>query len=196
MTNTQPTAAQLAELIAAGLRAAANDCDGNCGLTEVNCFEQHPIQVSVVHFETVTGVYGYIDALAAVAATAVQPELDRLRAELEVARIDLAEMTRCRDAALRALHRDDIETDIDVEEAITNALHGPGWDWDDERTPSLIAREVAPVIRPALAKAAQQLAAVNALADRWDNALAVDKPYARALCTALNLTAPAAGSAG
>lgn len=91
----------------------------------------------------------------AVLAT-VQTELDRLQAEV-------AEMTRCRDAALRALHRDDIETDIDIEEAITDTLHGPGWDWEDERMPGQIAREVAPAIRPALAKATQQLAAVLAL---------------------------------
>ncbi|WP_035865912.1 HNH endonuclease [Kitasatospora cheerisanensis] len=68
----------------------------------------------------------------------------------------LDEMTRCRDAAVRALHRDDIETDIDVEDAIANALWGPGWDWEDERTPRLIARDVAPEIRPTLAKACEQ----------------------------------------
>jgi hypothetical protein len=68
----------------------------------------------------------------------------------------LDEMTHCRDAALRALHRDDIPTDIDVEDTIANSLWGPGWDWEDERTPRLIAREVAPAIRPALAKACEQ----------------------------------------
>lgn len=71
----------LREQIAAALRAAAHDCDGTCGLTETDCFEQHPIQVSVSHFGQVSGVYGYIDALAAIAAEAVQPELDRIRAE-------------------------------------------------------------------------------------------------------------------
>ncbi|KDN86725.1 hypothetical protein [Kitasatospora cheerisanensis] len=69
---------------------------------------------------------------------------------------DLTEMTHCRDAALRALHRDDIDTDIDVEDTIANALWGPGWDWEDERTPRLIARDVASEIRPALAKTTQQ----------------------------------------
>src|SRR5690348_9437141 len=108
-----------------------------------------------------------------------------LEAELATAEQQTVEMTRCRDAALRALHRDDIETDIDVEEAITNALHGPGWDWEDPRTPGQIAREVAPAIRPALAKATQQIAVVVALADRWDNALGVDKSYGRALRSAL-----------
>ncbi len=68
----------------------------------------------------------------------------------------LDEMTRCRDAAVRALHRDDIETDIDVEDTIANSLWGPGWDWEDERTPRLIAREAGPAIRPALAKACEQ----------------------------------------
>lgn len=36
-----------------------------------------------------------------------------------------------------------------------------------------------------LATAGQQLSAIAALAGRWDNALAVDKPYARALRSAL-----------
>lgn len=143
-------------------------------------------------------VYTSPDGAATEAVMAVvEPELAArdaenasLRAELEQARQQTIEMTRCRDAALRALHRDDIETDIDIEDTITNALHGPGWDWEDERTPTLIAREVAPAIRPALAKATQQLAAVSALADRWDNALAVDKPYARTLRSALDEAGP------
>ncbi|MFJ5923877.1 hypothetical protein ACIQF6_14890 [Kitasatospora sp. NPDC092948] len=68
----------------------------------------------------------------------------------------LAEMTRCRDAAIRALNRDDIDTDIDVEDTVANPLWGPGWDWEDEHTPRRIARDIAPEIRPALAKATQQ----------------------------------------
>jgi hypothetical protein len=119
------------------------------------------------------------------AQLAAEHKRDEALAELARLQAELAEMTSCRDAALRALHRDGIETDIDVEEAIANALHGPGWDWEDERTPGRIARDVAPAVRPALAKATQQLAAIAALADRWDNALAVDKPYARALRSAL-----------
>jgi hypothetical protein len=84
----QPTD-QLRDRIAAALRVAAHDCSGDCGLPEATCFEEHPIQVSVIHFDQIAGVYGYIDALATVAATAVQPELNRdiarwcLREELE-----------------------------------------------------------------------------------------------------------------
>lgn len=77
------TADQLRDRIAAALRVAAKDCDGTCGLAETDCFEEHPIQVSVIHFDQIAGVYGYIDALAAVAATAVQPEVDRLQAEID-----------------------------------------------------------------------------------------------------------------
>ncbi|RPE34959.1 hypothetical protein [Kitasatospora cineracea] len=80
----------------------------------------------------------------------------RLLARVAELTADLDEMTRCRAAALRALHRDDIPTDIDVEDTIANSLWGPGWDWEDERTPRLIARDVAPAIRPALAKTAEQ----------------------------------------
>lgn len=87
---------------------------------------------------------------------AARTDVEQLVARVRRLEGQLAEMTHCRDNAIRALHRDDIDTDIDVEEAITEALHGPGWDWEDERTPSLIARDVAPEIRPALAKATQQ----------------------------------------
>lgn len=86
------------------------------------------------------------------ARTDVPALIARVR-ELEA---DLTEMIHCRDNAIRALHRDDIDTDIDVEDTVANALWGPGWDWEDERTPRRIARDVAPEIRPALAKATQQ----------------------------------------
>lgn len=91
-------AAQLRDRIAAALRTAAKDCDGTCGLIETDCFEQHPIQVSVIHFEQVAGVYGYIDALAAVAAAEVQPlllqqagQLNRARERVTWAQADRAE---------------------------------------------------------------------------------------------------------
>lgn len=86
MTTTPPTDHQLADRIADALRAAAYDCDGTCGLGEHECDAQHPIQVAVLHRDVVATVYGDIADLAAVAAAVVQPELDRLAAELEQAR--------------------------------------------------------------------------------------------------------------
>lgn len=58
------------------------------------------------------------------------------------------------------------------------------------------ARTDVPALLAEVARLRAELTAVRALADRWDNALAVDKPYARALRVALNPPAPAAGSAG
>lgn len=78
MTPQQP----LAKRIEQALRTAAFDCDGTCGMSERECDTQHPIQVAALHHGETASVYGDIDALAAVAAAAVQPELDQLRAEL------------------------------------------------------------------------------------------------------------------
>lgn len=72
----------------------------------------------------------------------------RLRAALD-------EMTRCRDNALRALYRDDVETDIDLEEEIAAPFYGPGWNWDEGAlTP--VVREAAAAVRPAFAKLTQE----------------------------------------
>lgn len=92
----------------------------------------------------------------AAAIVTIHNAMPALLARVAKLTADLDEMTHCRDNAIRALHRDDIETDIDVEQTITDALCGPGWDWEDDRTPSMIACDVAPAIRPALAKACEQ----------------------------------------
>ncbi|MFD5564487.1 hypothetical protein [Kitasatospora griseola] len=86
---------------------------------------------------------------------AARTDVPALIARVRGLEADLTEMTHCRNAALRALHRDDIETDIDVEQAIAAVFYGPGWDWEDgeiQRT----AREIAATVRPALAKTTQQ----------------------------------------
>lgn len=83
-----PEQADLRQRIAQTLCDAAHECDGDCGLTEDQCFEQHPIQVSARHFGEITSVYGDIDALAEVAATAVQPELAALREQLAAAQAE------------------------------------------------------------------------------------------------------------
>ncbi|ABD94190.1 unknown [Streptomyces phage mu1/6] len=85
MTDTPPPS--LRDRIEAALRAAAHDCPDDCGLTETDCYEQHPIQVSVLHHGVIAGVYGYIDAIAAAVLAIVQPELDARDAEIDRLRI-------------------------------------------------------------------------------------------------------------
>lgn len=108
----QPLRQRLAE----ALRDAAYDCDGQCELDEDQCFEQHPIQVSVMHFDQIAGVYGYITALAEVAAAAVQPDLDALREQAE--RYQVGALER---AALLEDARDALEA------AGQNGAHGDDW---------------------------------------------------------------------
>lgn len=117
------------------------------------------------------------------AARDLLAELDRARAELahserirenadfhlgqEMARRQLAEKTsataeaerdqafRRRDAAQRALNRDDVELDIDLEESIAAPFYGPGWDWDEADLKHVV-REVVDVVRPALGKLTEE----------------------------------------
>ncbi|MCX4752922.1 hypothetical protein [Kitasatospora purpeofusca] len=108
--------------------------------------------------------------------TMPRPQVEQLIAEVRRLQADRDEMAHLRDAALRALHRDDIDTNLDVERAIADNLCGPGW-WDDD-TPSKVARELTPVIRPALAKATQQrdqaLARVRELETQLTKYVALD----------------------
>lgn len=67
----------------------------------------------------------------------------------------LTEMTHCRDNALRALYRDDVETDIDLEETIAAPFYGPGWDWDESDLKPVV-REAADAVRPAFGKLTQE----------------------------------------
>lgn len=76
------------------------------------------------------------------------PEVAALRASLE-------EMTRCRDNALRALYRDDVETDVDLEETIAAPFYGPGWDWD-EADLMRVVREAVAAVRPPFAKLTEE----------------------------------------
>lgn len=67
----------------------------------------------------------------------------------------LTEMTHCRDNALRALYRDDVETDIDLEETIAAPFYGPGWNWDESDLKPVV-REAADAVRPAFGKLTQE----------------------------------------
>jgi len=82
MTTTPLTNQQLAERIVAGIRDAAYDCDGNCGLTERDCDSLHPIQVAALHHGVVASVYADVAPLAEAVLAVVQPELDRMAVEL------------------------------------------------------------------------------------------------------------------
>jgi hypothetical protein len=106
---------------------------------------------------------------AADAAAALVAEVRRLRPALD-------EMTHCRDNALAALYRDDVETDIDLEETIADPFHGPGWDWDESDL-KLVVREAADAVRPAFGKLTEErdrlrneLAAVAAFLDEQERA--------------------------
>lgn len=100
-----------------------------------------------------------------------------LLAEVRRLSAALTEMTHCRDNALRALYRDDVETDIDLEETIAAPFYGPGWDWDDDGDMGRVVREAVAAIRPAFGKLTQErdrlraeLTAVAAFLDEQDRA--------------------------
>lgn len=81
--------------------------------------------------------------------------LPHLADEAEKLRAALDEMTHCRDNALRSLHRDDVETDIDLEETIATPFYGPGWDWDEADLMTVV-REAVNAIRPAFGKLTEE----------------------------------------
>lgn len=87
MTDTPPplTDEQLRDRMAAAIRAAAYDCDGNCGKTEAQCDAEHPIQVAVLHHGEIADVYGSVHAITTTVVAVLQPELDRLRFGLQQA---------------------------------------------------------------------------------------------------------------
>lgn len=59
--------------IAAAIRAAAHNCPGDaCTLTEAECVAEHPIEVFSTHHGQIATVYADVDAVAEVAAKAVQ----------------------------------------------------------------------------------------------------------------------------
>lgn len=77
----------------------------------------------------------------------------------------LTEMTHCRDNALRALYRDDVETDIDLEETIAAPFYGPGWDWDESDLKPVV-REAADAVRPAFGKLTEERDQLRAESER------------------------------
>ncbi|MDH6709784.1 hypothetical protein P3T27_006533 [Kitasatospora sp. MAA19] len=116
MTDTPPPS--LRDRIAASLRTAAYDCDG-CDLTERECDDQHPIQAAVLHHDVITSVYGDIDAIAAAVLAVVQPEIDRLRADLAAVRdrtlTEAAEVLR--QATVPAHQTDGLDAAADILDA-------------------------------------------------------------------------------
>lgn len=54
----------LRHTLAEAFRNTAKDCDGNCGLTEEECFSQHPLQVFSIHFGEIGTVIGDVEELA------------------------------------------------------------------------------------------------------------------------------------
>lgn len=88
------------------------------------------------------------DQLTGKDVPALVKEVRRLRPALD-------EMIHCRDNALRALYRDDVETDIDLEETIAAPFYGPGWNWDGSDLKPVV-REAAEAVRPAFGKLTEE----------------------------------------
>jgi hypothetical protein len=90
---TDPGTGSLRDRIAGAIRAAAHWCDGECGKTERECDDAHPLQAWVWTFGVVSGVHGPPEAFADAVLAAVRPEMDaladdrdRLAAELNTQR--------------------------------------------------------------------------------------------------------------
>lgn len=117
-------------------------------------------------FDEVQGVvYDQARAYAKALMRPAEQSQDERDAEITKLRADLAEMTGCRNAAMAYAERQhvpielDDEIDIDGEELasrIEGELLGPGWDWEDDRTPGLLAKQAVAVIRPHLARLTDQ----------------------------------------
>src|SRR5207248_4542559 len=86
-------------------------------------------------------------------------ELDQARARIAEVEAQLAEMTRCRDSALRALCRDDVETDPHLPDLFADGLRGL-YEWDDQPEPDQAPQELVDrcvqIVRPAFGKLTQQ----------------------------------------
>ncbi|HEY0936968.1 MAG TPA: hypothetical protein VGD91_24940 [Trebonia sp.] len=110
-------------------------------------------------------------------------DIPELLAEVDRLRAQLAEMIRCRDNAMSYAERQHVPIQLDDEidingevlaDRIEGELLGPGWDWDDDRTPGLLARTAVAMIRPHLArltdqaqKARAQLAEIGETTVEW-----------------------------
>jgi hypothetical protein len=161
MTAVPLTDQQLRDRLAEVIRNAAYDCDGTCGLGERECDAQHPIQVAVLHFGIVSDVTGDVHALADTVAAVVQPELDRLRAELTA-------MTDLRDRAIAK--QDRLRADLEQAQADVERI----------RTRENGVRAVRRQALREVAAAEDRIAAVLAVCDqaekgatRWEQPLPV-----------------------
>src|SRR5690606_4992159 len=92
-------------------------------------------------------------------------QLDRYRAAWRSARRrartwrhEADQYQRVADACRRALYRDDVATDIDVEEEVRDAIAAVGIEWDTPHgeTPADLVDAIVNHTRPALAKATEQ----------------------------------------
>lgn len=134
--------------------------------------------------ERLAHISGCLDAPNVVTSGLAEAFANELLAEVKTSRALLAEMARCRNNAMAYAERGhvpielDNEIDIDGEVLagrIEGELLGPGWDWEDDRTPGLLARTAVAVIRPHLARLTDQTQKARAqLAehpDEWGVAL-------------------------
>lgn len=78
---TQAADAQLRARYVEAIRAAAGDCDGDCGLPEAVCVARHPVQVASYGHGRVVAVHGPVETLVDAVATVRDGELAEARSE-------------------------------------------------------------------------------------------------------------------
>lgn len=79
-----------------------------------------------------------------------------LETELDQARAERDEAFRCRDNALRAMRRDDVDVDEDLTDLFDRNLHGL-YEWDgDDAAPDSLVRACVNAVRPVVAKLTEQ----------------------------------------
>lgn len=137
---------------------------------------EHGQPVIYIERESSDGRTSALPLLAGAAATeadvqfiAHSPErIAALLADNARLRALAAEMTRCRDNALSALHRDDVETDPHLPSVAADAITGMNFDWDDERVVQDIADTVAAALQPAFGKLTQERDRLRTELERQD----------------------------
>ena len=104
------------------------------------------------------GLADRVDTLTAV-AKGNKRHVTELFTDLQKAQRELAEMTRLRDNAVRALNRDDVDTDPHLPDLFADGLHGL-YEWETQPEPDQAPAELVDrcvkIAQPALGKLTQQ----------------------------------------
>lgn len=86
-------------------------------------------------------------------------DLTRLTDRNKVLERELAEMTQCRDAAVRQGERAEVNLDFDLEEAAYSAVEAMNYDWEytDGLPPTELVNSIVAHVRPDLARLTERL---------------------------------------